>query len=101
MSQASIVSSGDGLFRLEGVLDFSAVPALLEDSSALFCGHANVTVDLSGVTQVNSAGLGLLLEWIDLAQSANQNLRLQQLPNAMLEIAKVSGVSELLADVVQ
>ncbi|HIP53304.1 MAG TPA: anti-sigma factor antagonist [Chromatiales bacterium] len=101
MQSARLVSSGSGVFRLEGALDFDTVPLLLAESEALFRGLPKITVDLAGVTHANSAALGLLLEWVDRTQAAGQQIRFLHLPDALAEIARVSHVTSLLEDVIE
>ena len=43
-----------------------------------------------------SAALALLLEWVDQARRARRRIRFAGVPAAVLEIARVSNVAELL-----
>lgn len=62
------------------------------DSSAL------ITVDCAGVTEADSAGLAVLIEWRRWAHKHGRHLRFENLPAKITAIARLSEVSELLAD---
>jgi phospholipid transport system transporter-binding protein len=53
-------------------------------------------VDLSGVTQTDSAGLALLLEWITWANHTVREIRYTGTPERILAIAKTTEVESLL-----
>lgn len=58
-----------------------------------FLAHAKqVTVDLSGVGQADSAGLALLIEWIKFARGKRMKLSIKNVPNQILNLAKLSGL---------
>lgn len=44
--------------------------------------------------RANSAGLALLLEWLDAAQRRGQGLRFRHLPESLLAIAGMSHLEE-------
>lgn len=96
MSEGRLVSQPDGQFRLEGVLDFNTIPGLLEQGNALFRQGQSVTVDLNGVSRANSAGLGLLLEWLARAREGGGAIRFNGVPASLRNIAQLCNVSELL-----
>ena len=68
MSRATIVSRGPGHYALEGVLDFQSVASLLSEGESMLAGQGMLDLDLGDVRESNSAGLALLLEWLDLAR---------------------------------
>ena len=96
MSEGRLVAQSEGQFRLEGVLDFNTIPGLLAQGDALFRSGQSVTVDMNGVTRSNSAGLGLLLEWLSRAQSGGGSIRFDGVPASLQNIAQLCNVSELL-----
>lgn len=96
MSQARIEPAGDRHFRVSGVLDYATVAALEARGRLLLAATADAVVDLSGVERANSAGLALLLEWLDQARAARRRLRYEGVPESLLEIAATSNVAVLL-----
>jgi phospholipid transport system transporter-binding protein len=78
-------------------VSFATVGDLLQASPSVFVGQAAITVDLSGVTSVDSAGLALLLEWLRRARSDGYAVAFTSLPDKLVAIAKLSGVDVMLA----
>lgn len=94
---------GEGRWRLEGALDFSTVTHLLAVGDDLFrqLGGAlpserRLEIDLSAVTSANSAGLALLLEWMEMAGARDVQLTYRHLPDALNRIAAFSNLQGLL-----
>jgi phospholipid transport system transporter-binding protein len=79
-------------------VSFATAGPLLEASRGVFAGTDAVTVNLSGVTRVDSAGLALLLEWLRQARSERRAIQFTALPDKLLAIARLSGVDGLLQD---
>ena len=80
---------------LDGPVTLETVPDLVELAEE-HLGHGTRVIDFSGVTEVDSAAVALALEWLRRSGDAAAPLRLQGLPNAMLNLAKLYGVAELL-----
>lgn len=96
MTDGGLTRLGDGRFRLEGGLDFSTVSRLAASGRGLFGRGASVDIDLAGVDSANSAGLALLLEWMDLARASGARLTYRNLPESLARIAAVSNLDTLL-----
>lgn len=96
MSTASIVQAGDGSLRVSGVLDFPTVVELCEAGVALFADRPRISIDLGGVERANSAGLVLLLEWLERAHRANCALEFSNVPPSLVAIARFTNAAELL-----
>ena len=96
MSDGVLVEQGEGRFELNGVLDFATVGALLPRGLEVFSNRHEVVLDLSGVTRANSAGLALLLEWLDHGRKRGFELRVVNLPDSLRAIARMSNVDTLL-----
>jgi phospholipid transport system transporter-binding protein len=96
VSPATLTATGPGLFRLAGNLDFGSVGTLLAEGEGRFAGHPTIRIDLQAVTQANSAGLALLLEWLDQAQRGKQRVELINLPESLMRIAAITNLAGLL-----
>ena len=98
MSRASIAEAAAGELQLSGVLDFRSGPALREQGGRLIgASRAEACVlDCSAVEKSSSVGLALLLALLRDAQAVGKSLSLRGLPQDMREIAKVSGLLEIL-----
>jgi phospholipid transport system transporter-binding protein len=86
----------DGSYRLSGPLVFDSVPELYEGLMSELRGTADVTVDLSGVTRADSAGMALLVEWQRMARAAGGAVRVVNMPPQVLRMVHVTGLEELL-----
>ena len=60
-----------------------------------FAGSA-LTIDLQQVTQADSAGLALLIEWLRQARKANVSLSFSNIPPQMLVLIRVNGLQDTL-----
>lgn len=96
MNGAWIVPRGHSRFGVEGVLDFDTVGPLALESRRQFMGKERLEVDLQGVRSSNSAGLALLLEWLELARRHGISLRFRNLPESILRLAAITNLTGLL-----
>ncbi len=55
-----------------------------------------LSIDCGAISQADSAGLAVLLDWLGEAKRAGCSLRLQHLPQNLLALARISTVEELL-----
>jgi phospholipid transport system transporter-binding protein len=82
--------------RVNGVLHFTTVTALLRvGTEAIGNGRAAV-IDLSGVKDSDSSGLALLIEWLSVARAARRGLRYENIPTQLHQLARLSDLEELL-----
>jgi phospholipid transport system transporter-binding protein len=93
----TVVEGGAGRFRIDGALSFATVPGILAASDVAFAEQADLSVDLAGVTHADSAGLALLLLWVQRARARAHALVFVHPPAALLGIAKLAEVEDLLA----
>ncbi|HEY4212336.1 MAG TPA: STAS domain-containing protein [Steroidobacteraceae bacterium] len=97
VAQTSVVESGPGHLTVRGPLTFATARRAREEGLKLLASSGNaVEVDCSGVTVSDSAGLMVLLDWISNAKRAGKALKLVNLPEPILAVAKISNVEELL-----
>ena len=101
MTNSTTFVSRDGAYYLVGAIDFDTSPALLLSSEVLFSKHANQTLTLNFAevaSTTNSAALAMIIEWLKLAVRYHITLKFVALPAAVLSIAKVSGMIDLIQD---
>lgn len=98
MSDAAIRMGAAGELLLSGVLDYRTGPALREAGQRLIESSSAVelVLDCAAVAKSSSVGLSLLLGYLRDARKAGKRLSVCGLPQDMREIAKVSGLHELL-----
>ncbi len=80
-----------GIYHLSGVLDFQSVVAL-RDQDIWSAGEPQI--DLANVSNSNSAGIALLLEWLKLAQQKGVQIKYHNLPESLGVIARAYGVDQ-------
>jgi len=81
--------------RVVGSLEFATVAKLLPlGTAAIESGHAAV-IDLVGVTDSDSSGLALLIEWLSVAKASRRSLRYENMPTQLHQLAGLSEVEEL------
>ena len=77
-------------------MHFTTVTALLlSGTDAIENGRAAV-IDLSGVSDSDSSGLALLIEWLSIARAGRRSLRYENIPVQLHQLARLSDVEELL-----
>lgn len=59
-------------------------------------GANRIVIDCSGVTRADSAGLSVLLDWLAWGRRRSRQLSLENLPESLLAIARISEVDGLL-----
>lgn len=101
MTETRLLQASPGRWMLSGTLDFTTVSRLAAEGGALLRdaaagGAGSLEVDLSGVGTANSAGLALLLEWMELAQALGICLTYRHLPASLARIAAVSNLRHLM-----
>ncbi len=81
--------------RVLGSLEFATVARLLPlGTAAIEGGHAAV-IDLAGVTDSDSSGLALLIEWLSVAKEARRSLHYENMPAQLHQLADLSEVEGL------
>lgn len=86
----------DGRCALTGPVTMQTVTAALAESERIFSG-TRVVVDLAAVTELDSSAVSLLLEWRRVARAANRTIEFLNIPPNLTSLARLYGVSDLLA----
>ena len=88
---------GGGRFKLEGAVTMATVTNLRATGLRVFGqGSGAVDVDLSAVGRADSGALALLIDWLAWARAARRVLKYSSPPAALLALARLSDVEELL-----
>jgi phospholipid transport system transporter-binding protein len=80
---------------LSGPVTLANAAQLLEQGRQHFAEGAR-TVDLGEVTELDSALLALVLQWLREARAAKRELALANLPQSLDTLARLYGVQDLL-----
>jgi phospholipid transport system transporter-binding protein len=92
-----MISCSDGRCAVQGPITMKNVTALLADSERAFSGAHIVVVDMSGVTEVDSTAVSLLLEWQRAARTETRRIEVVNMPANLKSLADLYGVSDLLS----
>jgi phospholipid transport system transporter-binding protein len=90
-----MITCKDGHCTVQGQVTVDNVVSLLEQGREQLASAS--TIDLSGVTEVDSSALSLLLEWQRNAARNGRTIRFARLPANLQSLAQLYGVTELLA----
>lgn len=96
MTAATLTVVAEGRGALSGDLDFSSVPQIWPAVQKLLASGDALTLSLADVGRTNSAGLVMLIEALDLARTQRRRLRLADIPEELLDLARMSGCDGLL-----
>ena len=97
MSEFTFEDLGDGRFSISGEMTFATAEKMLRASERLFDDHTQIEIDLTEITDSDSAGLALLLEWVTWANHSVREIRFSGMPEKILAIARTTEVEQLLS----
>jgi anti-anti-sigma factor len=83
------------VLAVSGELDIAGVEEFIARAAALLEDGRDVDLDLSGVTFIDSSGLGALVRVQKAAGSAGRRLRLSDVPRSVARILELTGLSDL------
>jgi len=94
---AEIVSQEGNSFALSGQLESASTNGVRVEGEAIIASAEDtVCFDLSGVERCNSAGISLLLCWMRAARQHSKTILFKNMPAKMFDMARVSGLDEVL-----
>lgn len=96
MAAFRIEPVGEGRLAARGELDFATAAAGLQAGLAAMAPGKAWSIDLSGVTAGDSAGLAVMVEWLSAARARGATLRYEAVPAQILAIARISDLEALL-----
>ena len=82
--------------KIAGAVIIDSARALLEGGRG-YCVANDVTLDFSGVDEVDSSALALILEYRRAAESAGKRVTVSNLPASLESLAGLYGVADLIA----
>jgi phospholipid transport system transporter-binding protein len=85
-------ADGTGRLRARGPLTFETAAAALELGEGALRGLTACRMDLSGVSEGDSAGLAVLVEWLADAARRGGTLVYESVPAQILAVARISGL---------
>jgi phospholipid transport system transporter-binding protein len=93
-----IYVSPEGKARIEGVLTLDTVASVYAEANrAAGEGRRMITLDLCGVSRVDSSGLALLLEWQSVAKRDGRSISIHSAPADLQSLAGLCEAADLLS----
>ena len=96
----TVANENGALASLYGRIDIDSSPAVRDQLIALF--HAphsrTVSIDLSGVTRIDSSGVATLIEALKIARNCKTELRLQGLHDRLHRLFEATGILPLFSE---
>ena len=89
-----IVRDGSRL-RVQGAINMGNVKSLLEAGLQQLNPELK-EIDFSGLNEVDSSAISMVLEWLRVSRSRNLQLRVVNMPENMKSLASLYGVLELI-----
>jgi phospholipid transport system transporter-binding protein len=93
------MSTRSEVMKIEGALTFASLPRVLEQTRE-FAERPDLpdelVIDLSGVEEVDSAAVALLLKWRREALRVGKRLKLEHFPDNLASLAELYGVTEFI-----
>jgi len=90
-----LTSLGSGHYQLSGELSFATAERAFYKASEL-SAEEELTLDLSELSRIDSAGLAVLVEWWRKLHESNIRLRLLAVPDQLSRMIAISGLEPIL-----
>ena len=82
--------------KITSALTFETAPGLLEQSQRWFADNmSQIIIDLSDAGRTDSAGIALLLEWVETARKQSLQIKFTNLPSQMREFIEANDLTKL------
>jgi phospholipid transport system transporter-binding protein len=94
MNGLNIVDQGAGHYLVDGDLTFATIDKRTVKALAFLTAHKEITIDLAGVGNTDSAGLALMIEWIKYCRAKRTLIRFSNVPKQLLSLARLSGFDQ-------
>ncbi|HLQ24930.1 MAG TPA: STAS domain-containing protein [Acidiferrobacterales bacterium] len=96
MSNQHFTALGAGTYQITSPLTFDTVSDLFDLSTAWWSASAEmVQIDLKSVPKADSAGLALMVEWLEQARRAQRRLAFTNIPAKLQDLIRVSGLQDI------
>ncbi|PKO46775.1 MAG: hypothetical protein CVU29_04715 [Betaproteobacteria bacterium HGW-Betaproteobacteria-22] len=93
----STIAQQDNLWSVTGDVLMDSASVLLSQSQGLAM-PANLKIDFSGVDNVDTSALSLVVEWLRRAKQENVQLQFTHFPASLTSLASLYGVTDFISD---
>jgi phospholipid transport system transporter-binding protein len=94
VSQLNIIKQGAGHFIVDGDLTFATIDKQTLKSFSFLKAAKEITIDLGRVSCTDSAGLALMIEWVKYSRHNRTHIAFKNIPEQLLNLAKLSGLDQ-------
>lgn len=91
----NLVEQANGKFSLVGDLKFETVTLLHANSKKFLSGGKVVSIDMNKVGAVDSAGVVMLVDWLQQSAKCGVELQYENIPEQTSRLIQVSGLAGL------
>ena len=88
--------SGARLLAIRGELDVATAHLLGDKLNILLGEHSSVELDMSGLSFIDSTGLGVLVRATEVADQSGRDLTIGALSEPVMRVVELTGLSERL-----
>ena len=89
MSESAFQQTGEGSYQVSGALSFETVAQIWAQSKDGLGAAANISIDFAEVSEVDSAGLALVLEWVRWARLEKRRLIINHVPAKLMALGRI------------
>ena len=95
----SVVESAPGRITVNGALTFATAREARATGLGLIAASQGreIVVDCGSISESDSAGLAVLLDWLGAAQRRHVALRFANVPERLMAIAQISEIEDAIA----
>ena len=98
MTGFELSASAPGRLEARGAMSYDSAAQALRAGLELMPHGQPCTVDLSRVTEADSAGLAVLVEWLATARKRGTAIHYEGIRAQILAVARISDLEDLLTD---
>ncbi|HET7202061.1 MAG TPA: STAS domain-containing protein [Steroidobacteraceae bacterium] len=98
MAAFEISAASPGRLEARGAICYDSAARALQAGLDLIPRGQACTIDLSKVTEADSAGLAVLVEWLATARKRKSTIHYEGIPAQILAVARISDLDDLLTD---
>ncbi|MEM7251739.1 MAG: STAS domain-containing protein [Pseudomonadota bacterium] len=91
-AEATIDIDASGRVRVSGPVVMDSVVMLERELTSALAKAPGATIDFSGVTRADSAGVALLIASMRESNARGEQVAFENLPSQMIDIARVCGL---------
>ena len=86
----------NNVIAVNGIINFNNVVLAWQKGITMIGALENIKVNLKGLSQCDSSGLALFVEWIKTAKEQNKKITFVNVPNFVQDISRVYGLDGVL-----